>query len=59
MTTLRNNLNGMSDDDKKEYLLKNAYQDELNHIYRDERNVDWDEGKHVDFIVFSRKLVSS
>ena len=56
---LRNALNGMSDDDKKEYLLKNADQDELNYIYWDERNVDWDEGKHVDFIVFSRKLVSS
>ena len=56
---LRNDLNGLSDDDKKEYLLKNAYQDELNHIYWDERNVDWNEGKHVDFIVFSRKLVNS
>ena len=55
---LRNGLNGMSDDDKKEYLLKNAYQDELNHIYWDERNDDWNEEKHVDFIVFSRKLVN-
>ena len=60
---LRNNLNGMSDDDKKEYLLKNADQDELNYIYWDEnerrKNVDWNEGKHEDFIVFSRKLVNS
>ena len=56
---LSDDLNGMSDDDKKEYLLKNADQDELNHIYWDEKNVDWDEGKHLDFIVFSRKLVSS
>ena len=56
---LRNDLNGMSDDDKKEYLLKNAHQDELNYIYWQEKNVDWEEGKHLDFVVFSRKLVNS
>ena len=50
---LSDDLNGISDDDKKEYLLKNAEQDELNHIYWDETNVDWDEGKHLDFIIIS------
>ena len=56
---LRNDLNGMSDDDKKEYLLKNAEQDELNGIYWDETITIWNEEKLLDFIVFSRNLVSS
>ena len=56
---LSDDLNEMSDDDKKEYLLKNADQAALNYIYWGEPNIDFDEGKHLDFIVFSRKLVNS
>ena len=52
-------LKGMNDDDKKEYLLKNADQAALNYIYWGEPNIDFDEGKHLDFLVFSRKLVNS
>ena len=56
---LSGNLNEMSDDDKKEYLLKNADQDELNEIYWDETITSWNEEKLLDFTVFSRKLIGS
>ena len=56
---LSDDLNGMSDDDKKKYLLKNADQDELNEIYWDETITSWNEEKLLDFTVFSRKLVGS
>ena len=56
---LSDDLNGMSDDDKKKYLLKNADQDELNEIYWDETITIWNEEMLLDFIVFSRKLVNS
>ena len=56
---LSDDLNEMSDDDKKKYLLKNADQDELNEIYWDETITIWNEEKLLDFIVFSRKLVNS
>ena len=56
---LSDDLNGMSDDDKKKYLLKNADQDELNEIYWDETISSWNEEKLLDFTVFSRKLVDS
>ena len=55
---LSDDLNEMSDDDKKKYLLKNADQDELNEIYWDETITIWNEEKLLDFIVFSRKLVN-
>ena len=55
---LSDDLNEMSDDDKKEYLLKNADQDELNDIYWDETITIWNEENLLDFIVFSRKLVN-
>ena len=56
---LSDDLNEMSDDDKKKYLLKNADQDELNEIYWDETISSWNEEKLLDFTVFSRKLVGS
>ena len=56
---LSDDLNGMSDDDKKKYLLKNADQDELNEIYWDETITSWNEEKLLDFTVFSRKLIGS
>ena len=56
---LSDDLNEMSDDDKKKYLLKNADQDELNEIYWDETITSWNEEKLLDFTVFSRKLVDS
>ena len=56
---LSDDLNEMSDDDKKKYLLKNADQDELNEIYWDETITSWNEEKLLDFTVFSRKLVGS
>ena len=56
---LSDDLNEMNDDDKKEYLLKNADQDELNDIYWNETITIWNEEKLLDFIVFSRKLVNS
>jgi len=52
-------LNEMSDDDKKKYLLKNADQHELNEIYWEDPITIWDEEKLLDFIVFSRQLVNS
>ena len=55
---LSDNLNEMSDDDKKEYLLKNADQDQLNDIYWEHPISVWNEEKLLDFIVFSRKLVN-
>ena len=56
---LSDDLNEMSDDDKKKYLLKNADQDELNEIYWDETITSWNEEKLLDFTVFSRKLIGS
>ena len=55
---LSDDLNEMSDDDKKKYLLKNADQDELNEIWNETITV-WNEEKLLDFIVFSRQLVNS
>ena len=49
-------LDGMSDDDKKKYLLKNADQEELNHLYGFDSAPDIE---FLDFVVFSRKLVNS
>jgi len=52
-------ISGLSDDDKKKYLLKNADQDELNEIYWHDTIISWNEKKLLDFTVFSRKLVGS
>jgi len=49
-------LDGMSDDDKKKDLLKNADQEELNHVYGFGSASDIE---FLDFVVFSRKLVNS
>ena len=49
-------LDGMSDDDKKKDLLKNADQEELNDVYGFESIPDIE---FLDFVVFSRKLVNS
>ena len=56
---LSDDLNEMSDDDKKKYLLKNANQDKLNEIYWSETITVWNVEKLLDFIVFSRQLVNS
>ena len=56
---LSDDLNEMSDDDKKKYLLKNADQDKLNEIYWSDTITVWNEEKLLDFIVFSRQLVNS
>jgi len=56
---LSDDLNEMSDDDKKKYLLKNADQYELNEIYWENPITVWNEEKLLDFIVFSRQLVNS
>ena len=49
-------LDGMSDDDKKKYLLKNADQENLNNVYGFDERPDIE---FLDFVVFSRKLVNS